>query len=386
MQHTTGKLLKKKGQRSFRKICILPAIRLSTQRFIIVSDLFKIQIFTFAFLLNNTASYNFKTMQLKITTFNCENLFGRYRMLDMPWNKRPSGYEKRIQVFDVVALEPGRTGRIKPKEIAAVQRQTTADAILEAAPDILAVQEVENLPTLRLFNSMYCKNYFRQIICYEGNDVRGIDVGLLIKHDVKAEVLAVKSHADESINGGLLESSSRLNMRNMSKAVFSRDCLEVDIKIKSTIITFLVSHFKAQDGKASSVQKRINQSKRTKELAAKAMQAGKKVIVLGDFNMDIKQANYDNSIDEIYHYRKLADPFIHIASEDLWSHYYSSQRKVSRLDYILTDKSLHVSSVELFRKGLTPACKKYKGERLQSMAGNGLEASDHCPASIIVEI
>ena len=58
-------------------------------------------------------------MQLKITTFNCENLFGRYRMLDMPWNKRPSGYERRIQVYDVVALEPGRTGRIKPKEISA---------------------------------------------------------------------------------------------------------------------------------------------------------------------------------------------------------------------------------------------------------------------------
>lgn len=325
-------------------------------------------------------------MQLKITTFNCENLFGRYRMLDMPWNKRPSGYERRIQVYDVVALEPGRTGRIKPKEISAKQRQTTANAILETAPDILAVQEVENLPTLRLFNSMYCKNYFKQIICYEGNDIRGIDVGLLIKHDVPAEVLSIRSHADESTEGGLLPSTSRLDMRNIGKAIFSRDCLEVDIKIKNMVITFLVSHFKAQDGKPSSKQKRINQSKRTKELAAKAMREGKKAIVLGDFNMDIHQSDYDNSIDEIYNSRQLTDPFVHMAAEDLWSHYYSSQRKVSRLDYILTNKSLSVNAVEFFRKGLTPNCKRYKGERLKSMQGNNLEASDHCPASIVISL
>ena len=325
-------------------------------------------------------------MKIKISTFNCENLFGRYRMLDKAWNNRPSGYEKYIQIYNVVALEPGRTGRIKPMEITVVQRQTTANAILETAPDILAVQEVENLPTLRMFNSIYCKNYFDRIICYEGNDIRGIDVGLLIKRGLKAEVLNIRSHADESLDGGFLKSSSRLDMRNVGRAVFSRDCLEVDIKINTTIITFLINHFKAQDGKATSTQKRINQSKRAKELAAKALSDGKKAIVLGDFNMDIKQKDYDNSIDELYNYSRLADPFKKITADDLWSHYYSSKRKVSRLDYILPDKSIAVDSPEFFRKGLTPNCKRYKGERLKSMQGNDMEASDHCPTSVIINV
>ena len=325
-------------------------------------------------------------MKLKVTSFNCENLFGRYRLLDLPWDKRPSGYENRLQVFDVIALEPGRSGAIKPKEIAEVQRKTTANAILGAAPDILAVQEVENLPTLRMFNHIYCKNYFDRIVLADGNDARGIDVGLLLKKGLKAEIIATRLHFDEVIGGGYVPQTSRLSTQVTSKVIFARDCLEVDVKIKNTVYTFLVNHFKAQDGKPASTEKRIRQSTRVKELADNAFKEGKKPIVLGDLNIDVKQPDYDQSLDKLYKSTKLHDPFKNLPDEERWSHYYSSGRKVSRLDYVLVDKSLSVSGTEFFREGLTPHCKQYKGPRLKSMEGNDLEASDHCPTSVILDI
>ena len=329
-------------------------------------------------------------MQVKITTFNCENLFGRYRMLNEPWDKKPQGYESRIQVYEIVSLKPGREGRIKPYEIAVVQRKTTAYAILGTNTDILAVQEVENMSTLRIFNHIYLKNYFERIISIDGNDNRGIDVGFLIRRGFECEITDVRNHADEAIGGGWLPKSSRLDTKNLGKAIFSRDCLEVDIKIEHKVYTFLVNHFKAQDGKSSSTQKRINQAKRVKELTKKAIDDGKIPIVMGDLNIDVKQKNYDGSLDLIYNTTMLYDPLKYmVTAEDFWTHYYSpGSGKVSRLDYILVDKKLKskVKSVDIFRMGLTPSCKKYTGPRLESMKGNDLEASDHCPTSVVLEL
>jgi len=325
-------------------------------------------------------------MKVKITTFNCENLFGRYRFLDKPPAQRISGYEKLIQVFEIIALEPGRTGKIKPKAIAQEQRINTGNAILEAAPDILAVQEVENLPTLRMFNHLYVKDYFDRIVIVDGNDARGIDVGLLIRKGLNCDLLEIRSHADEALGGGFLPKSTRLDPNNTKNAVFSRDCLEADIRIGGKVITFLINHFKAQDGKSSSTTKRINQSKRVITLAKKAKTDGKHPVVMGDLNIDIKQTDYDQSLNDVYNSTLLADPFKTIP--DHWTHFYSSKKTVSRLDYILVDKDLSnsVASTAIMRKGLTKKCKQYTGPRLASMQNNDLEASDHCPTSIALNL
>src|SRR6267378_3029976 len=114
-------------------------------------------------------------MKLRIGAFNCENLFGRYRFLNTDPAKRGKNYEQKIQIYEVVVLE-GRTGKIKPDKIEKPQRKNTAAAIIAAAPDILAVEEVENLITLRLFNAVYAKNYFDRMLLIDGNEPRGIDV------------------------------------------------------------------------------------------------------------------------------------------------------------------------------------------------------------------
>jgi len=328
-------------------------------------------------------------MKLKITTFNCENLFGRYRFLDKPFSSPPSGFEKLLQIPSVVAFEPGRSGKIKPAPIAEKQRVTTGKAILGAAPDILAVQEVENLSTLRIFNHKFMDDFFDRVILLDGNDARGIDVGLLLRRDLKVDVLEIRTHADDALAGGFLPTSTRLDTKNVGKAIFSRDCLEVDLRANGRTLTFLVNHFKAQDGKPASTTRRLNQAKKVLALAKTARAAGKLPIVIGDLNIDTAQTDYDQSLDPLVSAPSpLADPFQGLAPTDRWTHFFSSKKSVSRLDYILLDQSLAgaVSALDIFRRGLSPKATQFTGPRLPSMNGNDLEASDHCPTSVVLQV
>src|SRR6185503_15033143 len=307
-------------------------------------------------------------MKIKITTFNCENLFGRYRFLDKPFSNPPSGFETLLQIPGVVAFEPGRKGKIKPKAIAEKQRVTTGKAILGAAPDILAVQEVENLATLRIFNHVFMNDAFDRIILLDGNDARGIDVGLLLRRGLNVQVQEIRTHADDALAGGFLPTSTRLDPKNVGKAIFSRDCLEVDIRANGSTLTFLVNHFKAQDGNPASTTRRLNQAKKVIALAKAAKTAGKLPIVIGDLNIDTAQNNYDQSLDPVVTAPSLTDPFQALPAADRWTHFFSSKKSVSRLDYILLDQSLagSVTGLDILRRGLSPKATQFNGPRLPS--------------------
>jgi exonuclease III len=325
-------------------------------------------------------------MDLRITTFNCENLFGRYRFLDQTPKPSISDYEKALQIPETVTLEPGRSGRIKPAVINKEQRTNTGGAILESDPHLLAVQEVENLTVLRLFNAKYLKNAFDRIISFSGNDARGINVGLLVRKGANADILAIRTHADEAIGGGFLAKSNRLDTAVTGQAIFSRDCLEVDVRVNEIILTLLVNHFKAQDNKPATPDRRKRQAERVAELAEAARAKGQYPIALGDFNIDTKQSDYDGSLDPLANLSILHDPFVNADEQGRWTHFYSSDKTVSKLDYVLIDDRLRdrVQGVDICRKGLSKKCKQYTGARLSSMKNNDLEASDHCPTTVIL--
>jgi hypothetical protein len=115
-------------------------------------------------------------MKVRLTTFNCENLFGRYRILDKAsatdtGARKTTNYPQSLQVYEVVALS-GRKNQLKPAPIAKIQRTNTAAAIVGALPDVLCVNEVENLATLRVFNALYLKNYFDRLVLVNGRAQR----------------------------------------------------------------------------------------------------------------------------------------------------------------------------------------------------------------------
>jgi endonuclease/exonuclease/phosphatase family metal-dependent hydrolase len=316
-------------------------------------------------------------MKLKVTTFNLENLFNRYAFLDLPWENR--SYEKFVQAIGLASVA-SREGDLVPYEISEIQRNNTAQAILDAAPDLLAVQEVENIYTLRNFNETYLDRYFDRMLCIDGNDPRGIDVGFLIRKGLKAEILNIRTHIDEPEKGKSIERKSFLKSGYwVTGAIFSRDCLEVDLSANGRVLTLLINHFKAQDGTPQSAARRTKQAERVAELVKVTVKDGRLPIVLGDLNVPPKS---DKSLNALLKNPLLKDPF----PSDTWTHYYVPQKKVSRLDYILPHKSLGVISTEIVRKGLTTKCKQYTGPRYPTIAQEYTEASDHCPTSALLEI
>jgi hypothetical protein len=175
-------------------------------------------------------------MALTVTTFNVENLFNRYAFLDQPWQNRR--YEQFVQAIGVVSIA-SRAGDLVQHPITELQRNNTARAILDSAPDILAVQEIENLHTLRNFNDTYLDNYFDRLICIDGNDPRGIDVGLMIKERAPVQIVGIRTHVDEAeiVGEAVLHGTARNFGYLARKAIFSRDCLEVDIAVGHEIIS-----------------------------------------------------------------------------------------------------------------------------------------------------
>lgn len=325
-------------------------------------------------------------MKLRVTTFNCENLFGRYGFLDKPPEQQPKDYAQLIRVFDVVALQ-GKG--IKPRAISEAQRRNTAAVIAAVAPDILAVCEVENLNTLRFFNALYLKNYFDRLIVIDGNDPRGIDVGLLVRKGLKLEIGAIRTHVDDAAAGGHLATTNMLDMAGrVGKASFSRDCLEVDIDAGSARLSFLVNHLKAQntaaDGTDSTTAKRRAQADRAARIARRVRLSGRAPIVLGDLNKDVADLAYDGSLNPLARSPLFIDPVRSLPAGSRWTHYWRSRNTVSQLDYILPDKTLAaaVAGVDIFRGGLTKRCKQYAGPRVGTIAQDDLEASDHCAVSV----
>jgi endonuclease/exonuclease/phosphatase family metal-dependent hydrolase len=221
------------------------------------------------------------------------------------------------------------------------------------------------------------------MLSIEGNDRRGIDVGLMIRKGFAGDILNIRTHADESINGGRV----RRNVGYITpEPIFSRDCLEVEMQVNGRVLTFLINHFKAQDKRTASanVAKRRRQAERVAQITLAVEQSGKLPIVLGDLNVDPRHLVIpgDDSLSPLLTLEILQDPF----PEDTWTHYYVPAKNVSRLDYVLPHRDLKVVETKIVRQGLTAKCKQYPGPRYPTIGAELTEASDHCPASVVLDI
>ena len=103
----------------------------------------------------------------------------------------------------------------------------------------------------------------------EGNDDRGIDVGLMSRFPVGT----MRSHVDDLRNGS---------------RIFSRDCPEYEILLRSGAkLLLLVNHFKSKGfgTPAESNERRLRQAERVRAIYDAHRQAGvTHIAVLGDFN------------------------------------------------------------------------------------------------------
>ena len=145
--------------------------------------------------------------------------------------------------------------------------------------DVLAVQEVEHIEILKLFNQEHLKNLYPHVVLVEGNDPRLIDVGILSKLPI----------------GAIVSHQAATHKDNPSERVFSRDLLQVEIldqsrrKLFTIYNTHLKSHYVPFDqdpvqGTIENNARRRQQAETVGEIIGKMERSDARYILTGDMN------------------------------------------------------------------------------------------------------
>jgi endonuclease/exonuclease/phosphatase family metal-dependent hydrolase len=153
------------------------------------------------------------------------------------------------------------------------QKRATIGAELKALDgDIVVLAEIENKAILDDLNTSALGGAYGTTVLIEGNDTRGIDVGVLSKITPDSVV----SHKDDVFV---------LAGTNGPQYHYSRDCLELHFTFNKRPIIVLGVHFKAK-ATPDDPDKRLAEAQHTRKIAddlhAKEANAG--IVVLGDFN------------------------------------------------------------------------------------------------------
>lgn len=266
-----------------------------------------------------------------------------------------------------VELETEATNEISTRMTAKVIGDPGVNA------EILAVVEAENRPSLLRFNDELLDKKYRHIMLVDGNDPRGIDVGLLTKSGFP--IRNIRSNVDAEDAQGI---------------VFSRDCPEYEVVTPNgTHLYILVNHFKSQSGGGGAKRKR--QAKEVRQIVDRLVGESKHVIVLGDFNQGAKPdgSPADNFADLFDPAGPLVDAY-GLPGFDLGPRLgtFTDCSIRNRLDYILISQSLvpFFTGGGVFRKGLwgTRVTRPTAWETYTEIENGNQQASDH--AAVFVEL
>jgi endonuclease/exonuclease/phosphatase family metal-dependent hydrolase len=162
--------------------------------------------------------------------------------------------------------------------------ENTARVVGLLEPDVLCVVEVEDRICLKRFNEDVLSHVqvtlFDHVMLIDGNDTRGIDVGIMTK--TPYEIIGIYSHIDDTDNKGI---------------IFSRDCAEYEIKTEQgNTLLVLVNHFKSKGygNTSDSNEKRLRQAKRVREIYDQRIADGFDYIaVVGDLNATPAESSMD---------------------------------------------------------------------------------------------
>ena len=147
----------------------------------------------------------------------------------------------------------------------------TAQVVEALNADVLVCVEVEDRITLNRFNQQVLQSAHRypHVMLVDGNDARGIDVGLLSRLPIRSIV----SHVDDTNDQG--------------ERIFSRDCPEYDLELPDgRRLIVLPNHFKSKRGgdPPDARERRRQQGERAHQIARGALARSPLVLVAGDLN------------------------------------------------------------------------------------------------------
>jgi endonuclease/exonuclease/phosphatase family metal-dependent hydrolase len=251
----------------------------------------------------------------------------------------------------------------------------TARVIRDVGADIIGIVEAEDRPSLVRFNSELLGGLYRHVMLVDGNDERGIDVGIMTRNNF--EIQSIRSNVDEEDAIG---------------TVFSRDCPQYEVRTPNgTAVHVLVNHFKSQSGGGG--LKRRRQAAAVRRIVDDLVVQDQHVIVLGDLNEGPAAAGSqaENLRDLFDNNSPLVDCYA-LSAFQVGNRpgTFDSCGLRNRLDYILISQSLrpNFTGGGVFRKGLwgSRVTRPTAWSIYPDMTQSSQQASDHVAVFIDLNI
>ncbi|MCA0399560.1 MAG: endonuclease/exonuclease/phosphatase family protein [Proteobacteria bacterium] len=383
----------------------------------------------------------------RLATFNVENLFSRPDF----WDPQRRMDQQIGNVFFEDREEAIRARRIAEATLSDDKCQLTALALLQANADIIALQEVDSEAALKSFRENYLKKLerphvaqrmrevifaeprpdaervrrardmaiaevnYRYLAVPEGNDRRGIDIGLLSRIGwqglrshaaVTFEDIDVWPEGIETYKEGPPENPRFVERSNR---VFKRDLVEVDFIIDGRPFTLFCCHLKSMTGGRGPT--RIIRT--AEAMAVRALierrfadhhggPGNANWAICGDLN-DYMEIDGEGDIRDYVTGEDspgalgplLDDGFaVNIMArrerKDRWTTYHAPDDIHCQLDYILLSPRLAAANPnavpEVIRAGLPYRATRYEGPRFPRIGWDRPKASDHCPVVVALKL
>ena len=243
----------------------------------------------------------------------------------------------------------------------------TAMVIRDVDAHVMAVIEADNRVALRDFSKVMLGQVgataYEHVMLIDGNDNRGIDVGLLTRKGY--DIDGIRSHVDDG---------------TATSRIFSRDCPEYTVRTPSgERIVVLVNHLKSKGFgiQAENNQRRREQAETVAKIYRRLRKSGQRnVAVVGDMN-DTPDSNPmkplvgDTDLRDIFEHQNFVS--------DGRPGTFGNGAKSAKIDYILLSPALFnkVTSAGVFRKGVWGGKNGTLFPHYDSMTKQVHQASDH---------
>ncbi|TDD89231.1 endonuclease/exonuclease/phosphatase [Saccharopolyspora karakumensis] len=305
---------------------------------------------------------------VRISTFNVENLFARWRFKE---GIDPSLANKRGWIVDDTLFS----------ELGVDDKAITGAAVRSDKADLIGFQEVENVDTLKNFRarSLGGRAEYPHVAGVDGNDPRRIDVAVLSRSPI-TRIRSYQHLADPD---------------TPTSALFSRDCLEVDVQVtERTMLTLFVNHFKSMmGGRAATRSRRMRQAAAVQRIVTARFGANPGAhpfIIMGDLNDYLESDDQgDSGITELVEWDQVDNAINRLPEDERWTHFWAKGNKYRQLDYLLLSRSLadaNAAKPEILHKGLPLRATRYTGERFPGVGQDRPKASDHCPVTMTLDV
>jgi Endonuclease/Exonuclease/phosphatase family len=257
---------------------------------------------------------------------------------------------------------------LKTELINEVATRNSAQVLRDVKPDVIGIIECEDRKALMQFSGVLIPGVggtmFDQVMLIDGNDDRGIDVGLMAKNGF--QIGWMRSHVDDTDDRG--------------GRIFSRDCPEFSIWAPSgAVIWVLVNHFKSKGygAKEASDARRWRQAEEVRRIYERRKSEGATyVAVIGDMN-DTPDSEAMTPLLKSADLRDIADHPSFISDGHPGTYQNGTVR--DKIDYILLSPALYARMQQggTWRRGVWGRNKKPLWEVYPEMTTSYHAASDH---------